>query len=222
MSCNAAIVVLLVFVAFLPYSSTTIIAPHPPSPSPANAPVFSSTGSLARPSDAEPLPSEPVLASDEGSIRSYANASDGANARSDGYGSHSTDTTAGDWDGIRKLFQRALPFMALGMALLCSCGLCCCCYCAWRRANRPAYPPYYGGPPGAYYGGPQGFVFAGGGGPYPQCHPGAPPPCPQGYPQQGLPIPSSSSVCRSAAKAHQSTGGTLPILAPRDDQNYAC
>ena len=220
MPCNATIVVLLAFLAFLPYSATSIIVPSPPSP--ANAPAFSSTGSLARPSDSQPLPSEPVLASDEGSIRSYANASDGTGARNNGYGSHSTDTTAGDWDGIRKLFQRALPFMALGMALLCSGGICCCCYCAWRRANRPAHPPYYGGPPGAYYGGPQGFVFAAGGGPYPQCHPGAAPPCPQGYPQQGLPIPSSSSVCRSASKAPQSTGGTLPISAQRDDQHYAC
>ena len=209
---------LFLFLA-LPCSATSMI-PSPP-PSPMNAPAFSSTGSLTRPSDAEPLPSEPVLTSDEGSIRSYVNASDDASSKNSEAGGHSADAPAGEWDGIKKLFQRALPFLAIGMALLCSCGLCCCCYCAWRRANRPAHPPHYGGPPPPQ---PQ-FMFASGGGPYPPCHMGAaPPPYPPGYPQQWPVHDYNHGPPMQAVKVPQSSykqNRPHAVSVPHDD-HYAC
>ena len=221
---------LFLFLA-LPCSAASTIPSPPPSPAntPANTPAFSSTGSLTRPDDAKPLPSEPVLESDEGSIRSYVNASEGESARNSGSGGQSTDTTAGEWDGIRKLFQRALPFLAIGTALLCSCGLCCCCYCAWRRANRKKQSPYHGGPP-------PGFMFAAGGGPYPPCHSGAAPPYPQGYPQQ-WPVrdnrswpdqgPPMQAVAGSPVKFPHDYDSTYRQSRPHDvsvphDDHYAC
>ena len=203
---------LFLFLA-LPCSVTSMFPPPPPSPM--NAPAFSSTGSLTRPSDAQPLPSEPVLASDEGSIRSYVNASNDASSKSSESVGHSTDTTAGEWDGIKKLFQRALPFLAIGMALLCSCGLCCCCYCAWRRANRPAHPPYYGGPPPPQ---PQ-FMFAAGGG-YELGGQAYPP----GYPQQWPGRDYDRGPPVQAVEVHQSSykqNRPHAISVPHDG-HYAC
>ena len=174
----------ILFLAF-PCSVSSMIPPSPSPPLPANTPAFSSLGSLSTPS--EPLPSDPVLESDTGSIRTYSNDTEGAGSGSGGSGGQSNSAaTASEWDGIKKLFQRALPFLAIGMALLCSCGLCCCCYCVYRRASRPAPPPYYGGPP-------PGFSFAASGrtpGPYPPCQTEAAPQYAHGYPP---PWPHGSS-----------------------------
>jgi hypothetical protein len=208
---------LFLFLA-LPCSVTSMSPPPPPSPM--NAPAFSSTGSLTRPGDADPLPSEPVLASDAGPIRSYVNASEGASSRNSGSGGHSTE--AGEWDGIKKLFQRALPFLAIGMALLSSCGLCCCCYCAWRRANRPAHPPVYGGTS-------PGFVFAAGGGLYPPCHTGAAPPYPHQWPvrdyDRGHPMQAfAASSVKSPQSSEESSyrQNRPPAISVAHDDHYGC
>ena len=139
-------------------------------PSPPTAPLFSKVDSLSRPASA--LPSEPVLASDPGSVRgSNATTGGGANAINSAGGSSSQSqsgaaTTNDEWAGIRKLFQRALPFIIIAFVVCCACGGCCCCYLVYRRATRPQ-------PPAPFYGPGHQFVFPAGGGtlgPYPPCH----------------------------------------------------
>ena len=119
-----------------------------PVPNPPNLPEFVVADALSRPASA--LPNEPMLAGDVPVGNESVAMGEGAAGRvhtAEADGGITTGDAVGtdEWAGMRKLFQRALPFLAIGGALCCSCMCCCGCYLAHRRLFRSRPPPAYWG-----------------------------------------------------------------------------